>query len=155
MTPESLLNLIENDETALALASSGNMVACAERCVEIAPLEFFSQQVTDQGLYQLYPGGPIAVEQILYKLEQSRDYLMAYPTSQQEFWLGRVLKRALDQIADKDDGIDFSLPTVQTMLATLVSFELITQTESNNLSNTCKRKPTITHEDCSHAWSLA
>lgn len=113
MTNEELLALIDGDATASAFAREGNDVACAERCMEIAPLI----------------RRPVNAIDLRYEAMLTGDWGRMKVTATDQSVSASV--RALcHQFIDQVEGggaIDFELPEVQQMQQMLLQVGVLSQ----------------------------
>jgi hypothetical protein len=116
----NLLDLIDSDPEALAMATAGNDAGCASRLCEIAPKRRVSTMLTERGLYEAI--GPQAAESVLQKLEA---------VSQQN----AIVRRALSWLSPANGGLDFGSATTLGMLAQLLGHDEYAAIDALSLVN--------------------
>ena len=107
------------------------------------PIEIAPRNTSARGLAQMMPGGPIAAEVVLMKLEGARDAMLASADQQQQV-LGSLLRRQL-RFLDGDDGLDFGSPALRGMLDQFAALGILTTDEVAGLKAIAERSAPITH----------
>lgn len=113
MTNEELLTLIDGDAKASAFASEGNDLACAARCVEIAPLVRH----------------PVAAADLRYEAMLTGDWGRMKVTAFDQSVSASVralCHQFIDQV-ESGAAIDFELPEVQQMQQMLLQAGVLSQ----------------------------
>lgn len=88
------------------------------------------RMVSSRGLAALMPGGPLAAEDVLLKLEGARDALLASQDAGQRL-MGSLLRRQLGFLAG--EGLDFGAAALQGMLDQFAAQEILTESEATAL----------------------
>ena len=109
--------------------------------------------LSERGILERYPDGPVAADAVLTKLEQFA--LSAHP-------LASVVKRALKFLAQAE-GLDLGSGATQGMLTMLAQGGVITDSESGKLKGLAMQPATraevlglglVTEADVVAAWSI-
>jgi hypothetical protein len=129
MTSAEILAAIAADATLTALAAARNDAAIAT-ALSVGRTTVQSKIVTARGIAALYPGGALAAETVLMKLEAARDSMLASTTTSTVV-MGSLLRRQLAFLAS--NGLDFGDATLRGMLDYFASVGVITTTEAGNL----------------------
>lgn len=139
MTPTELLQLIQSDPTALALATAGNDEACAARCREIAPLVDQSRRCTE--LEFMENAALAKVEEAMAKIE------LAAQTN-------ASVKRMLKFMQPGAAGIDFTLNKFKSLLTDAPPAGCgLTAAQAKNLTDLTKVTQSITAADVGAAMA--
>jgi hypothetical protein len=108
--------------------------------------------VSARGLAAAYPGGPLAAEAVLMKLEAARDASLASGDQSQRV-LGSLLRRQLGFLAA--DGLDFGAPALRAMLDQFALLGVLTEQEASNLKGMASVTDPISVLDVSRALNVA
>lgn len=130
------------------LVASGATQAIAD-LLGHSPAEIYPRNTSARGLAQMMPGGPIAAEVVLLKLEGARDAMLASGDQQQQV-LGSLLRRQL-RFLDGDEGLDFGSPALRGMLDQFAQLGILTNEEVAGLKAIAERALPITHTQVGHA----
>src|SRR5574340_1025082 len=79
--------------------------------------------ISARGIAAEFPGGPLAAEVVLLKLEGARDAMLASPDEQSKV-IGSLLRRQLAFLAG--DKLDLGSPALRTMLDQFVALGILT-----------------------------
>lgn len=112
MTKEEILAAIAANPELQALAAVRNDGEIA-RIISIGRVHVVSKVITSRGIASAYPGGPLAAEMVLLKLEGARDAMLASADPSQKV-LGSLLRRQLAFLAT--EGLDFGDLTLRGMI---------------------------------------
>lgn len=136
--------VLTGDEIAqiTPLVAAGATQAIAD-ALGNGPVEVRPRNTSARGLAQMMPGGPIAAEIVLMKLEGARDAMLASPDQQQQV-LGSLLRRQL-RFLDGDDGLDFGSPALRGMLDQFAALGILSADEVAGLKSIAERSSPITH----------
>jgi hypothetical protein len=136
MTPQELKQLIQSDTEATQLISQGSDWACAERCVEIAPLTRKPLPLSEMGVMSLYAEDPMTAETILQTIEG---------VAQSNPIVARINK-FIGPGVSTESLPDFSLPSIRQALVTPVEFGGIglTQEQAGPILRSGETKQKIT-----------
>lgn len=116
MTPAEIRAAIEADAALLAQARAAASEADIEAiaaALSVGRTEVYSRMTSARGLAELMPGGPLAAETVLLKLEGARDNMLASQDANTRV-LGSLLKRQLGFLSG--DGLDFGSAALRGML---------------------------------------
>ena len=97
--------------------------------------------VSARGLAEHMPGGPIAAEVVLMKLEGARDAMLASPDQQQKV-MGSLLRRQLSFL--DGEGLDFGSAALRSMLDQFGSLGVLTADEVLGLKGIAVQPDPIT-----------
>lgn len=122
MTPQQIREAISASSQLQSLAVARNDAAIAA-ILSFNRTKLSNKYVSIRGILESYPGGPIAADALLSKLEA---FAAAGET------LSSVVKRAL-VFLNQVDGIDLGSPATLLMLGALADGEVITTAEKDNL----------------------
>lgn len=103
--------------------------------------EVRSRIISARGIAELMPGGPLAAEVLLLKLEGARDAMLAGSDQQQVF--GSLLRRQLKRL--DDDGLDIGSPALRQMLDQLMAAGVLTAGEVAALKDMAAHPAPVTH----------
>lgn len=125
---ESLIGTSLSDEQVAAvdpLIEDGRYPSIAAL---LSPLRFVvrSRMTSARGLAELMPGGSIAAEMVLLKLEGARDVMLESSDPQQKV-IGSLLRRQLGFLSS--DGLDFGSAALRSMLDQFVALSILTADE--------------------------
>ena len=107
------------------------------------PVEIRQRNTSARGLAQMMPGGPIAAEVVLMKLEGARDAMLASQDQQQQV-MGSLLRRQLAFLG-RDEGLDFGASALRGMLDQFVGLGILTADEVAGLKGIAEVRSPITH----------
>ncbi len=124
------------------LVAAGATQAIAD-ALGAGPVQIAPRNTSARGLAQMVPGGPIAAEVVLLKLEGARDAMLASADQQQQV-LGSLLRRQL-RFLDGDEGLDFGSPALRGMLDQFAQLGILTTDEVAGLKAIAESSPPITH----------
>lgn len=125
-----------------SLVAAGATQAIAD-VLGSGPVQIVPRNTSARGLAQMMPGGPIAAEVVLLKLEGARDAMLASADQQQQV-LGSLLRRQL-RFLDGDDGLDFGSAALRGMLDQFAQLGILTTEEVAGLKAIAERASPITH----------
>ncbi|MEY5100520.1 MAG: hypothetical protein RJA36_3239 [Pseudomonadota bacterium] len=108
--------------------------------------------VSARGLAAAYPGGPLAAEAVLMKLEAARDAALASEDQSQKV-LGSLLRRQLGFLTA--DGLDFGAPALRSMLDQFAALGILTSQEAANLKGLASVPSPLPVLDVSRALNVA
>ena len=131
MTAQEILDAIQADLNLHQWRFERNDAAIAA-ALSVGRTKPVSKIITARGIAAAYPGGAIASEVVLMKLEGTAASLIA-STDQSQKVLGSLLLRQL--VFLKGDGLDFGDPTLRGMLDSFASMGILTSTEAANLKS--------------------
>mgnify|MGYP001248592865 CR=1 FL=1 len=138
MTPEQLAAIEAVHGTALTEQQAADIAAWVDARDDRAVAEYLSADRTEvrsrivsaRGIAERMPGGPIAAEAVLLKLEGARDALLA-SADQGSKVLGSLLRRQLVFLAG--EGLDMGSAALRGMLDQFVGAGIITSAEAGGL----------------------
>jgi hypothetical protein len=142
MTPEQKLALEalvgrELDENEVfhinAALATGGWARIAE-VLSVGRTKVGSHFASERGLMERFPGGPLAADALLTKLEQASAGATPFAS---------LLRRALKFLA-QPEGLDIGAPATQAMLAQLTAAKVLTDVELAGLRFMCLRPDPIT-----------
>ena len=129
MTPQQIRDAIAASPELQALQAEGNLQLIADALsagrTRVAP-----RMVSARGLAEHVPGGPLAAEVILMKLEGARDTMLASQDAGTRV-MGSLLRRQLGFLAA--DGLDFGSPALRGMLDQFAAQGVLTAAEVDGL----------------------
>lgn len=125
-----------------ALVPSGATQAIAD-ILGSGPVEIRQRNTSARGLAQLMPGGPVAAEVVLMKLEGASAAMLASADQQQQV-MGSLLRRQL-AFLDGDEGLDFGSPALRGMLDQFAQLGILTADEVAGLKAIAESSQPITH----------
>ena len=129
MTPQQIRDAIAASPELQALQAEGNLQLIADALsagrTRVAP-----RMVSARGLAEHVPGGPLAAEVILMKLEGARDTMLASQDASTRV-MGSLLRRQLGFLAA--DGLDFGSPALRDMLDQFAAQGVLTAAEVDGL----------------------
>lgn len=151
MTPAEIRAAISADATLLAMvhgyAEQPQWEAVAAG-IAASHTEVHSRMVSARGLAERLPGGPLAAELILKKLEGAAAAMQASPDQQQQL-MGSLIARQLKFLAS--DGLDFGSPALRGMLDQLTAATIITADEAAALKAIGQVPANVTEYDVRRA----
>lgn len=147
MTPQEIRDAIAASPELQALQTEGNHNAIAE-ALSVGRTRVEPRMVSARGLAESLPGGPIAAEIILMKLEGARDAMLA-SGNQQQVVMGSLLRRQLSFLAG--DGLDFGSTALRAMLDQFGALGILTTDEVTALKTIGVVPDPISHQQVSVA----
>ncbi len=118
MTPQQIRDAIAASAELQALQAEGNVDAIA-RALSAGRTKVASHLASERGVLERFPGGPIAADALLSKLEAFA--ATAHP-------MASIVKRALKFLA-QSEGLDIGSPATQGLLAQLGAGGVLTAEE--------------------------
>jgi hypothetical protein len=118
MTPQQIRDAIAASADLQALQAEGNVDAIA-RALSAGRTKVGSHFASERGVLERFPGGPIAADALLSKLEAFA--ATAHP-------MASIVRRALKFLAQAD-GLDIGSPATQGLLAQLGAGGVLTVEE--------------------------
>lgn len=100
-----------------------------------------SRMTSARGLAEFMPGGPLAAETVLLKLESARDSMIVSSDAQQRV-LGSLLRRQLGFLAG--EGLDFGSAPLRLMLDQFAALGVLTTQEVSGLKSIATRPAPLT-----------
>lgn len=140
MTPQQIRDAIAASPELQALQADGNVDAIA-RALSTGRTKVASHFASERGVLERYPGGPIAADALLSKLEEFA--LTAHP-------MASIVKRALKFLAQAE-GLDIGSPATQGLLAQLGAGGVLTAEEVAGLRAMALTADPITREQVTEA----
>ena len=134
-----------NQITPLAATASHQAIADV---LSAGRTEVYSRMTSARGLAEFMPGGPVAGEIVLLKLEGARDAMLASADGQQRV-MGSLLRRQLSFLAG--EGLDFGSAALRGMLDQFSALGILTAGEVAALKSIAVRPAPITHTQVGHA----
>lgn len=128
-------------EQITPLVEAGSTQAIAD-ILSVGRTQVVSRMTSARGLAEHLPGGPLAAETILLRLEGARDSMLASSDEQQRV-LGSLLRRQLGFLAG--DGLDFGSGALRGMLDQFGALGILTTQEVAGLKAIAVRPAPITH----------
>lgn len=147
MTPQQIRDAIAASPALQAMQAAGNHQGIAD-ALSVGLTEPYSRITTARGLAEFFPGGPLAAEAVLLKLEGSAVTLKASADSSQKL-LGSLLSRQLGFL--NSEGLDFGSAALRGMLDYFASIGILTSSEATGLKAIAERPAKITHESVTAA----
>lgn len=141
MTADEIRAAIAASIELQAHAAAGNTQAIAD-ALSVGRVRVASRMTSARGLAELMPGGPLAAEAVLLKLEGARDALLA-SQDQGDKVLGSLLRRQLAFLAA--DGLDFGSAALRGMINQFAQAGILTGTEADALLSIGLVADTVTH----------
>lgn len=129
MTPQEIRDAISASPELRALVDAGNLQAVAD-ALSTGRTKVALRMVSARGMAEHVPGGPLAAEVILLKMEGARDAMLA-SQDQQQIVMGSLLRRQLGFLAG--DGLDFGSSALRGMLDQFAALSILTQAEVDGL----------------------
>lgn len=114
--------------------------------------EVHPRMTSARGLAELMPGGPLAAETVLLKLEAARDSMLASGDAQQRV-MGSLLRRQLGFLAN--DGLDFGSSALRSMLDQFGALGILTADEVGDLKSIGVRAAPLSTSQVSDALNAA
>lgn len=147
MTPEEIRAAIAASPELQALAEAGNTQAIAD-ALSAGRKRVVSRIISARGIAAEFPGGPVAAEVVLMKLEGAAAAAQASNDPEQQV-LGSLIARQLRFLAA--DGLDFGSAALRGMLDQFVGMGILTQAEVDGLKSLALVDDPITHTQVGHA----
>lgn len=137
MTPQQIRAAIAASTPALAMAHAEPPDTFGiAALLSGATTEVHSRITTSRGVAELYPGGPLAAEAVMLKLEGTRDVMLASADPGTKL-MGSMLRRQLAFLAS--DGLDFGSQALRGMLDQFAAAGVITAQEAAGLKAIAER----------------
>lgn len=130
----------EQATTVQGHLAAGNLGAIAA-LMSVGRTRVAPRMTTARGLAELMPGGPMAAEAVLLKLEGARDSMLA-SADQNTRVTGSLLRRQLGFLAG--DGLDFGSNALRGMLDQFAATGVLTAAEAANLKSIALAPNTVT-----------
>lgn len=111
-----------------------------------------SRIISARGIAELMPGGPIAAEVVLMKLEGARDAMLASAEPQQQV-LGSLLRRQLRRL--DDEGLDLGSAALRSMLDQFAALGVLTAGETAALKGLALQPAPVAARDVTLALNGA
>ena len=133
---QALQALVERELTTDEVAQIDAHIAAGRRDDLVAAMlsagrtKLTPRVVSARGLAALMPGGPLAAEAALLKLEGARDAMLASADRGQRL-MGSLLRRQLSFLGG--EGLDFGSPALQAMLDQFAGLGILTSAEASAL----------------------
>jgi len=140
MTPTEIRAAIAASSELQALQAEGNVDAVA-RALSTGRTKVASHFASERGVLERFPGGPIAADALLTKLETFA--VSGHP-------LASIVKRALKFLAQAE-GLDIGSPATQGLLAQLGAGGVLTAEEVAGLRAMALTADPITREQVTEA----
>lgn len=128
-------------EQITPLVAAGSTQAIAD-ILNVGRTQVYSRMTSARGLAECMPGGPLAAETVLLKLESARDSMLVSADAQQRV-LGSLLRRQLGFLGG--EGLDFGSAALRAMLDQFVALNILTAQEVAGLKAIAVRHAPITH----------
>lgn len=116
--------------------------------LSVGRTEVRPRMTSARGLAELMPGGPLAAEAVLLKLEGARDSMLASADAQQRV-LGSLLRRQLGFLAG--EGLDFGSAALRGMLDQFATLGILTGAEVAALKSIGVREAKLSTSQVSDA----
>lgn len=145
MTPEEIRAAVAASTELQALGRRDDLIAAA---LSVGRTRVVSRMVSARGMAANVPGGPLAAEVILMKLEGARDAMLASENQQQKV-LGSLLRRQLAFLAG--EGLDFGDAALRGMLDQFVTLTILTADEVAGLKALAVVSAPVSTNEVSHA----
>lgn len=140
MTPQEIRDAIAASPELQALQADGNVNAIA-LALSAGRTKVASHFASERGVLERFPGGPIAADALLTKLE-------AFSTSGHA--MASIVRRALKFLA-QSEGLDIGSPATQALLAQLGAGGVLTSKEVAGLRAMALQSDPITREQVTEA----
>ena len=142
MTPQQIRAAISAEQALVDLARANPPgVHAIAAALSAGRKEVRSRMVSARGLAELFPGGPVAAEMVLMKLEQARDQMLQAGTPETQV-MGSMLRRQLGFLAA--DGLDFGSAALRGMLDQFAALGILTSTEVAGLKSIGEQAAPVT-----------
>jgi hypothetical protein len=139
MTPQEIRDAIAASPELKALGQNTQAIADA---LSVGRKKVVPRMTSARGMAELMPGGSVAAEVVLMKLEGAAAAMLVSEDQQQEV-LGSVLHRQLGFLAG--EGLDFGSPALRGMLDQFVGMGILTSDEVSGLKAIALVDDPITH----------
>lgn len=140
MTSQEILAAIAADPALQAFATARNDAAIAE-ALSVGRTKVSQHFASERGILERFPGGPLAADALLSKLE-------AFSTAGQA--MSSIVHRALKFLA-QPEGLDIGAATTQGLIIGLAAGGVITTTERDGLIAMATKPDPITVDQVSKA----
>jgi hypothetical protein len=140
MNSQEIRDAIAESQELQDLQAAGNVDAIA-RALSVGRTKVASHFASERGVLERFPGGPIAADALLTKLE-------AFSTSGHA--MASIVKRALKFLAQAE-GLDIGSPATQGLLAQLGAGGVLTAEEVAGLRAMALTADPITREQVTEA----
>lgn len=120
--------------------------------LSVGRTEVYPRMTSARGLAELMPGGPVAAEVVMMKLEGAATAMLASADQQQQV-LGSLIRRQLSFLAG--DGLDFGSAALRAMLDQFVTLTILTSGEVAGLKGIAVRAAPINTNSVSDALNKA
>jgi hypothetical protein len=148
MTPQEIRDAIAASPELQALGQNTQAIADA---LSVGRKRVESRIISARGIAAEFPGGPVAAEVVLMKLEGAAAAASA-STDQSQKVLGSLISRQLRFLAG--EGLDFGSPALRGMLDQFVGMGILSQVEVDGLKSLVDVAATISEMDVRRAcWS--
>jgi hypothetical protein len=148
MTPQEIRDAIAASPELQALGQDTQAIADA---LSVGRKRVESRIISARGIAAEFPGGPVAAEVVLMKLEGAAAAASA-STDQSQKVLGSLISRQLRFLAG--EGLDFGSAALRGMLDQFVGMSILTQGEVDGLKALADVPATISEMDVRRAcWS--
>lgn len=145
MTPDEIRAAIAASTELQALGTNTQAIADA---LSVGRKRVAPRIISARGIAAEYPGGPVAAEVVLMKLEGAAAAAQASADLQQQV-LGSLIARQLRFLAA--DGLDFGSPALRGMLDQFVAMNILSQAEVDGLKALALVDDPVTHTQVGHA----
>lgn len=145
MTPDEIRAAVAASAELQALGRRDDLIATA---LSAGRTKVVPRMVSARGLASKVPGGPLAAEVILLKLEGARDAMLASQDPQTKV-MGSLLRRQLGFLSA--DGLDFGDAALRGMLDQFAALEILTADEVAGLKAIAVAADPVSTNDVSHA----
>lgn len=151
MTPQQIRDAIAASPELQALQAAGNLQGIAD-ALSVDGTRVVPRMVSARGLAEHVPGGPIAAETILLKLEGARDTMLASQDAGTRV-MGSLLRRQLGFLAA--DGLDFGSAALRSMLDQFAAQGILTAAEVAGLKAIAELPDNVTWQQVKQAITEA
>jgi hypothetical protein len=139
MTPQEIRDAIAASPELQVLGQNTQAIADA---LSVGRKRVESRIISARGIAAEFPGGPVAAEVVLMKLEGAAAAASA-STDQSQKVLGSLISRQLRFLAG--EGLDFGSPALRGVLDQFVGMSILTQGEVDGLKALADVPDPITH----------
>lgn len=145
MTPQQIRDAIAASPELQALGTNTQAIADA---LSVGRKAVQSRIISARGIAAEFPGGPVAAEVVLMKLEGAAAAASASADSEQQV-LGSLIARQLRFLAA--DGLDFGSVALRGMLDQFVGMSILTQGEVDGLKSLALQDAPVSEMDVRRA----
>lgn len=145
MTPQEIRDAIAASPELQALGQNTQAIADA---LSVGRKRVQPRIVSARGIAAEFPGGPVAAEVVLMKLEGAAAAASASADQSQKV-LGSLINRQLRFLAA--DGLDFGSAALRGMLDQFVAMSILTQAEVDGLKSLADVTDPVTHTQVGEA----